>query len=435
MKGRSSMDQQLKATPQSGIWGNRNYRFFLTAALISSPGYFIYIIAVEWLMLTMYESRSYLGMMLFASTFARLLFTIYGGIIADRLNRKLVVLISQWSELLLIASILACYLTDTLTPIFLIIVSFLFGIMDAFSGPAHSSMIVSITDKDSLQRANGLLRMAGQYSLIIGPLIGSTLIISIGFTGVFLFCMAMLLISSLFIACVRTSPQQVESTRSTTPWEDFRASLAYVRGHRILPITTGIGFLMNLFIAGPMGVMIPIMARDILQGSAFVLACLQISLGIGFILGALTTSLCKTFVRPGLIMLCFLAVVVLGYSELGFIHQFALAVCALFAIGYSIQLSNIPIFTYIQKTTEPHMLGKVTAIMTSVSTALTPLSLALMSYLLHLGVELQSVVRVNGICLMLITAGAFCITPLRTLSDETSAVKHKNTVQDDGVST
>lgn len=181
------MDEHLKATPQSGIWGNRNYRFFLTAALISSPGYFIYIIAVEWLMLTMYESRSYLGMMLFASTFARLLFMIYGGIIADRLNRRLVVLISQWSEMLLIASILACYLTDTLTPIFLIIVSFLFGIMDAFSGPAHSSMIVSITDKDSLQRANGLLSMAGQYSLIVGPLIGSTLIVTIGFAGVFCF--------------------------------------------------------------------------------------------------------------------------------------------------------------------------------------------------------------------------------------------------------
>ncbi|NGP57486.1 MFS transporter [Paenibacillus thiaminolyticus] len=429
------MDEHLKATPQSGIWGNRNYRFFLTAALISSPGYFIYIIAVEWLMLTMYESRSYLGMMLFASTFARLLFMIYGGIIADRLNRRLVVLISQWSEMLLIASILACYLTDTLTPISLIIVSFLFGIMDAFSGPAHSSMIVSITDKDSLQRANGLLSMAGQYSLIVGPLIGSTLIVTIGFAGVFLFCMATLLISSLLITCVRIPPQQVESTRPTTPWEDFRASLAYVRGHRILPFIIGIGFLMNFFIAGPMGVMIPIMARDILQGSAFVLACLQISLGIGFILGALTTSLCKTFVRPGLVMLCFMVVVVLGYTALGFIHQFALAICALFAIGYSIQFTNIPISTYIQKTTEPHMLGKVTAIRTSLATALTPLSLALMSYLLHVGVELQSVVRVYGICLMLIAAGAFCITPLRTLTDETSAVKHKNTLQDDGVST
>lgn len=428
------MDQQLKATPQSGIWGNRNYRFFLTAALISSPGYFIYIIAVEWLMLTMYESRSYLGMMLFASTFARLLFTIYGGIIADRLNRKLVVLISQWSELLLIASILACYLTDTLTPIFLIIVSFLFGIMDAFSGPAHSSMIVSITDKDSLQRANGLLRMAGQYSLIIGPLIGSTLIISIGFTGVFLFCMAMLLISSLLIACVRTSPQQVESTRSTTPWEDFRASLAYVRGHRILPITTGIGFLMNFLSPGDG-------SHDSDYGPGYfagqrLRACLSADLaGHRIYTGSAYDLVVQNVCSSRLIMLCFLAVVVLGYSALGFIHQFALAVCALFAIGYSIQLSNIPIFTYIQKTTEPHMLGKVTAIMTSVSTALTPLSLALMSYLLHLGVELQSVVRVNGICLMLITAGAFCITPLRTLSDETSAVKHKNTVQDDGVST
>lgn len=81
------------------------------------------------------------------------------------------------------------------------------------------------------------------------------------------------------------------------------------------------------------------------------------------------------------------------------------------------------------------MLGKVTAIRTSLATALTPLSLALMSYLLHVGVELQSVVRVYGICLMLIAAGAFCITPLRTLTDETSAVKHKNTLQDDGVST
>ncbi|WCF06797.1 MFS transporter [Paenibacillus thiaminolyticus] len=367
------------------------------------------------MMLTLFESRSYLGIMVFSSALARLLFMLYGGIIADRLNRKLLVLLSQWGEMLLIGSILLCYLTGLLSPFFLIVVSFLFGILNAFSGPAYSSMITSLIDSDDLQRANALLRMANQYSLIVGPLLGSALIISLGFTGVFLSSLAVLLISSLLLNLVRLPLQGVDE-RSTTPWEDFRSSLEYIRMDRILPILMALGFIMNFFIAGPMGVLIPIMARDILDGNAFVLALLELSLGSGIILGSLAVSVKKTFIRPGFVILSSLILVVLAYGALGFVYQLVFAMCNIFIIGFSIQLANIPLFTYIQTNTEPRMLGRVMGIFLSAVTGLTPLSLALISYLFHQGIDIQLVIRIFGVFLLIITLGAFLISPLRKLS-------------------
>ncbi|MDT2238895.1 MFS transporter [Paenibacillus larvae] len=147
------MNPEPKSATETTLFRNRNYRFLLVADILSSPGYYIYIIAVEWLMLTLYDSRSYLGLMLFSSSFARLLFTIYGGIIADRLNRKLIILVTQWGEAFIIAAILLCYIADVISPVFLIVASFLFGILSAFASPAYESIITSIVEKAACKEA------------------------------------------------------------------------------------------------------------------------------------------------------------------------------------------------------------------------------------------------------------------------------------------
>ncbi|WP_221888473.1 MFS transporter [Paenibacillus popilliae] len=110
----------------TNLRSNRNYMLLLTAAILVSPGYYIYIVAVEWLTVTLFDSRSYLGLILFSSSGARLLFMIYGGIIADRVNRKIIILSSQWMKVLSIGVLLTMYWLDMITPLFLIIVSFLF---------------------------------------------------------------------------------------------------------------------------------------------------------------------------------------------------------------------------------------------------------------------------------------------------------------------
>ncbi|TQR45210.1 hypothetical protein C7Y44_13130 [Paenibacillus popilliae] len=116
----------LPMNTTTNLRSNRNYMLLLTAAILVSPGYYIYIVAVEWLTVTLFDSRSYLGLILFSSSGARLLFMIYGGIIADRVNRKIIILSSQWMKVLSIGVLLTMYWLDMITPLFLIIVSFLF---------------------------------------------------------------------------------------------------------------------------------------------------------------------------------------------------------------------------------------------------------------------------------------------------------------------
>lgn len=420
-----------KSAAKTTLFRNRNYRFLLVADILTSPGYYIYILAVEWLMLSLNDSRSYLGFMLFSSALARLLFTIYGGIIADRLNRKLIILVTQWGEALVIASILLCYITDVISPIFLIAASFLFGIFSAFASPAYDSIITSIVDKTSLQRGNALLRMANQYSLIIGPIISSTLIVTIGFTGVFLFSLLTILTSSILVSCIQV-PDQQSSKLSTSQWEDFKTSVVHIRKHRVLPIIMGLGFVTNFFVAGPLAIVVPILAKDILEGSAFVLGMLEVCLGLGFISSSIFISTQKPFKKPGLAILYSLFVVVLAYSALGFVQQLIPSMITLLLIGFFIQLINIPLFTYIQTNTEPNMIGKVMSLFISAASGLTPLSFAMVSYLLHLHIDIQLVIRISGIFLLVLTAGTFLISSIRNLTYEDSAAKKPE--KDPGVS-
>lgn len=427
------MNPEPKSATETTLFRNRNYRFLLVADILSSPGYYIYIIAVEWLMLTLYDSRSYLGLMLFSSSFARLLFTIYGGIIADRLNRKLIILVTQWGEAFIIAAILLCYIADVISPVFLIVASFLFGILSAFASPAYESIITSIVEKSSLQRGNALLRLANQYSLIIGPLISSTLIVTIGFVGVFSFSLLTILASSLLVSFIQVPDQQF-SEHSTSQWDDFKASVTHIRKHQVLPILMVLGFVINFFVAGPIGVVIPILAKDILEGNAFVLGMLEVSLGLGFILGSITVSIRKPFNRPGLAILYSLLVMVLAYSALGFVQQLILSMFALLLVSFFIQLMNIPLFTYIQTNTEANMVGKVMSLFISVASGLTPLSFAMISYLLHLHIDIQLIIRIFGAFLIVITAGTFLISPIRNLTYENSPQGAKQPEKDQGVS-
>ncbi|MEQ7054314.1 MFS transporter [Paenibacillaceae sp. P-4] len=410
----------------TNLRSNRNYMLLLTAAILVSPGYYIYIVAVEWLTVTLFDSRSYLGLILFSSSGARLLFMIYGGVIADRVNRKIIILSSQWMKVLSIGVLLTMYWLDMITPLFLIIVSFLFGVLDAFAGPAYDSVITSIIDKKAYQRGNALLRMANQYSLIIGPLISSTFIITIGFSGVFLFSLISIIISTTLISFIR-----IQSHDSSTPrkskWRELTSSFEYIRAHRALPTLMAIGFIMNFFVTGPMGVMLPILAKDIFKGNAVVLAILEVSLGVGFILGSVIVSLRKSFARPGTVILCSLFLIVIAYTSLGYVHHLVVSMLVLFTIGVLIQVMNIPLFTYIHSSTPHHMIGKVMSIFISIVTGLTPLSYAFVAYLLHAGIGIQLVVRIFGIFLLVIVFGAMTRPALRQLSytdSETSEQEH-----------
>src|SRR5690625_1630305 len=101
--------EQLKVS----LFKNRNFITLFIATLISSPGYYIYLIGAEWLMLTLHDNRFYFGMLFVAASIPRLLFLSVGGVVADRFSKSKILFFSDLTRALLIGAILILVFTET----------------------------------------------------------------------------------------------------------------------------------------------------------------------------------------------------------------------------------------------------------------------------------------------------------------------------------
>ncbi|WP_188455230.1 MFS transporter [Virgibacillus oceani] len=384
------------------VFKNRNFLFLIIAALFSSPGYYVYLIGAEWLMLSITENRFYFGMLFLAASIPRLLLLTAGGLIADRFNRRTILFLSDLSRALLIIVLLFFILTDSVTAVHLIVLAMLFGISDAFSYPAMNSMTPMILAEDQLQRGNSLIQMTAQISPILGPAVGGSLIAFLGFEGVFTVAFIMLLLSSLAVLFIRL-PDQPVANEKKTPWEDLKEGFSYARKNELVIAVVILGFFLNFFISGPLSIGLPIIIKDIFQGSALNLASVEISMGIGALAGAIVLASIR-LKKQGLVLLISLILLGIFYASIGMSANLLLVVMLVATMGFLIQLVNIPLMTMLQQTTEKRMLGRMMSFLMTVSTGLVPVSYVVTSLLLAMGVGIQVIIMVGGIIVTLIAA-------------------------------
>nr|WP_318539093.1 MFS transporter [Terribacillus saccharophilus] len=97
------------------LFRNRNFRLVFISMLFSAPGYYVYLMGAEWLMLSITDNRFYFGMLFFAASVPRLLFIVIGGITADRFPKKIILLLSDSSRAVLVGIVIGLLLTDIAT--------------------------------------------------------------------------------------------------------------------------------------------------------------------------------------------------------------------------------------------------------------------------------------------------------------------------------
>lgn len=379
---------------------NRNFIFLFIAALFSSPGYYVYLIGAEWLMLTLNDNRFYFGMLFLAASIPRLLLLTTGGIIADRFNKRTILFISDATRALLILVLIGLVWTDTVTAFHLIALAALFGISDAFSYPALSSLTPTILDDDQLQRGNSVIQMTGQISPILGPALGGGMIALLGFAGVFSIAFGMLVLSSLAVLFIYLPKEEAE-VEKPTPLEDLKAGFRYARKNELVISIVTVAVFINFFFSGPLSIGIPIIVKDVFNGNALGLATIEISLGIGALLGAIFLATIK-LKKPGLVLIVSLIVMGALYAGLGFSMYLFLTAGLVSIMGFLVQLINIPLMTMLQQTTEKKMLGRMMGFLMTASTGLVPVSYLFTSFLLALGVAIQTIMIVSGIVVIFI---------------------------------
>ncbi|MCC2250852.1 MFS transporter [Virgibacillus sp. AGTR] len=409
------MDATVQQNQQEGlpIFKNRNFILLFIGSLFSAPGYYVYLIGAEWLMLSLDDNRFYFGMLFFAASVPRLLLLTVGGIVADRFNKRTILFISDFTRAILIFVLLLFLFMDAVTVWHLIVLAALFGISDAFSYPVINSLTPMILEKEQLQRGNSLIQMTTQISPILGPALGGTLIALLGFKGVFSVAFVMLFIASLTVLFMRL--KQADATgEKKTPLEDLKEGFSYARKNELIMSIVFTAFFLNFFFTGPFSIGMPIIVKDIFAGNAISLAIVQTAMGIGALIGAIFLASIK-LKKQGLTVIISLIVLGVIYTSIGMSSYLYLTAGLVASLAFLLQLVNIPIMTILQKSTEKRMLGRMMSLLMTVSTGLVPISYVITSLLIAVGVSIQTIIIVSGIVVMFIAIYNLKNKKLRTL--------------------
>lgn len=382
------------------IFHNRNFVLLLVSALFSAPGYYVYLIGSEWLMLNITDNRFYFGLLFFVAAIPRLVLLAVGGIIADRVNRRTILFWSDFSRALLISVLVVLIWTDAVQVWHLLLLAGLFGISDAFSYPAMNAMVPTILKEDQLQRGNSFMQMANQISPILGPALGGTLIALLGFKGVFSVAMVMLLLASVAVLFIRLQKEEDVVDEKPTPWDELKEGFNYVRKNELIISVVVVALFINFFFSGPFAIGMPIIVKDIFNGSAVSLATIQTSMGVGALAGAILLAAIK-LKKPGVVLIISLIGLGLLYTATGFSANVILTAGLVAIMAVLMQLINIPLITILQQSTDKRMLGRMMSLFMTVSTGLIPISFIATSSLIAIGISIQLII-ISGIMIALI---------------------------------
>jgi MFS family permease len=266
---------------------SRNFRLLWLANVLSTSGTWMQKVAQNWLVLTVGGSAFYLGLDAFVGELPILLLTLVGGVIADRHDRRHLLIGSQVVQLSCAFTLAGLVYWDVIRIWHVLALSFTSGIAQAFGGPAYQSILPSLVPKSDLPNAVALNSIQFNLSRILGPLMAGVALAAVGMAACFALNGLSFFVVIAALLMLRV-PHQPPSTRRSL-LEEMRTGLVYVRQRPALVELTLLGFL-TTFLALPIQTLLPVMARETfgldVGGYSRLMACS----GAGAVLGALVIA-------------------------------------------------------------------------------------------------------------------------------------------------
>jgi predicted MFS family arabinose efflux permease len=269
------------------VFRHRNYRLYFTGQLVSLMGTWMQNVAQSWLVYALTHSPFLLGLTSFCSTVTVFFITPFGGMVADRVDRRRMLLFTQ-SAAMLQATILAVLtLTHVVRVEEIIVLALCLGLINAFDVPSRQSMTLDMVSKEDLRHAISLNSMMFNMARIVGPSLAGALIVFVG-EGV---CFAL---NALSFAAVLTSlilmrfPER-KKRQTAHPIDEIVSGYRYSFSTPQLRISLLLVAVSSMFGAAYLTLM-PAFARDILHGSSTAYGTLMTSVGAGALMGAFMLS-------------------------------------------------------------------------------------------------------------------------------------------------
>ncbi len=237
-----------------GPLGERRFRLLWLGRVTSSAGDALVPVALSFAVLSIHRTGLALGGVLAAFTASRVVFTLVGGVVADRFPRRSVMLICDATRAAVEAFTAAMLLTHAMTlPLFFVTAAF-FGAASAFFGPASDGLVPQVVSAANLQQANALLALSRNFLNVFGPLVSGSLIFAFGTGWVFAIDAVSFVVSGFFLVRLKVDPhaRAVRSHFLLELREGYRevVSRSWVRAPLTAFALTNIGFA-SFLVLGP----------------------------------------------------------------------------------------------------------------------------------------------------------------------------------------
>lgn len=335
---------------------HRNYRLLWVGTLISSSGDWMDQVAFNWLVYDLTGSPVFLGLVNLCRMAPILAFTLVGGVVADRVERRKLLFTTQVIAMVLALG-LAWLVVSGLVQVWMVmLVAAARGLTMSFNQPARQSLVSELVPARDLQNAIALNSAALNLTRILGPSVGGLLIAWVGVSGAFLVNGLSFLAVLYGLAQMRFPSRPGERTRASL-WCELRDGVRYSASHRGLRLLIPLALLPLVF-GMPYMSMLTVFAKDVLHAGSSGLGVMTAAAGAGAVLGALVVA-GRAPGRPTQRML--LALWGFGLSLVAFALAPAmwLAVPALLAVGASQQVFMATNNTLIQTIVDPRYRGRV----------------------------------------------------------------------------
>lgn len=285
------MPQTLTATFAS--FRHRNYRLFFLGQTISLIGSWMQAVAQGWLVLILSDSALILGLVGVLNTLPLLLFSFWGGVVADHADKRRLLLATNTAGLLLALSLGLLTATNWIAVWQVMILTFLAGTYLAFDIPGRQSFIIQLVGKDDLPNAIALNSSLFNATRALGPAVAGVLIASVGMANCF-FLNALSFVAPLVCLSLMQLPPGSRSNDRPGVWQGAKELLLYLRHQR-----PALGWLLALVAANSIfalsyTVLLPMIARDVLQSGPRGYGFLMTANGLGAFVGALVLA---TFIK------------------------------------------------------------------------------------------------------------------------------------------
>jgi MFS family permease len=385
----------------------RDFRVQWFGACSSSIGTWTQLSAQNWMVLALTGSAFYLGLDAFLQQLPIMLFTLIGGVLADRHDRRRTLLASQYIQMATATTLAVLVFAGVVQIWHILLLSFTTGLAQAFGGPAYQALIPSLVDKKDLPNAVALNSIQFNVARVLGPLAFGVTIAAFarwGFSDAqgMAACFALNAASFLVVIWALMS-LHVKHIPTTTPGsmrDEMGTGLSYVRNHGSLvalivlaATTTFLGFAVLTFL--------PLFTKSVFNEGAQTYSHLLAFSGAGSVIGALVVAWLGKFPRMGLTALIVQAIyglLILGFS---LSHVLWVSEVLLFFTGAALMVVFSTVTSLIQLIAPNEMRGRVMSIYMVAFRGGMPLGSLASGYLAtFIGAPL--VIGINGVLLVIV---------------------------------